>query len=114
MVRTLLMSMLACGFFFTSCQQPVQLTESQRAAIRDSVAQLNNRYCDEVRANHIDAAVDLLDDSPDFFWVFTPHDTVFSHDAFIASVKAEQKHFRSIDAVWDYTRVEPLTNECAV
>jgi len=106
--------MLAFLCFITSCQQPAILTESQRAVIRDSVIQLNNRYFDDVKANRLGAVLDYIDDSPEFFWVFPPDTTVISHDALVAMFKTEVRLYRSIDLVWDYMRVEPLTNQYAV
>ena len=96
------------------CQQQETLTELQRVAIRDSVTQMTNRFCDEERANPNEAILDCFDDSPEFLWVFPPDTTVISRDAQLAIVKAEAPLYRSIDPVWDYMRVEPLTNRYAV
>ena len=96
------------------CQQQATLTQSQRAAIRDSVTQLKYRVWDEVRAKHFEGTLNCFDDSPEFFWVFTPDTTIILHDVFVAMLKGAFQDYRSIDVVWDRIHVEPLTNQYAV
>lgn len=114
MTRLFFICLLAVALQSGSCQQPTQLTESQRAVIRDSVTQMNNRFYDEMRAHHVEASIDFLDNSPEFFWVYLPDTTVLSHDAFAAVFKVGFQLYRSYDAMVDYMRVEPLTNQYAV
>jgi len=114
MTRLFFICSLAVALQSVYCQQPTQLTESRRAAIRDSVIQMKNQFWDGVRAKHFEATIDLLDNSPEFLWVSPPDTTVFSHDALVAGIKASFQHYRSIDVTIDYIRVEPLTNEYAI
>ena len=51
MTRLFFICLLAVAFQSVYCQQPTTLTDSQQAAIRDSIIQMTNRYCDEERAN---------------------------------------------------------------
>ena len=95
------------------CQQKIEFTDAQRVVIRDSVTQLKYRVWDEIRAKHLEAALNLFDDSPDFFWVFAPDTTMVSYDVFVARLKGAFRDYRSIDVVWDRMHVEPLTNEYA-
>lgn len=105
-------------FFFllwaiTSCRSSSSLGEAEKKVIIDSIRHTLNNYYNDIRTSGLNAEVNYLDNSPEFFWVPPGYAGSLSYDSVIATLKRNALNCRSVDNSFDSLRIIPLTKELA-
>jgi len=100
--------------FLLSCRESSQLTESQKASVKDEVRSMLHNYSDDIRSKGMLAEFAYLDSSADFFWVPPPgFSAALSFDTVASMIKSNALLYQSVEISWDTVRITPLTPDLA-
>jgi len=95
-----------------SCRQ-VQPYEATQMDVIDTVHKTLNQYFTDIAKNGINAKLNYLDASPNFFWVPPEAKQPLTYDAVVSAMKANAAGIRKIENTWDTLKIVPLNNNLA-
>lgn len=111
-ILTILAAMLVV---FSGCRQQANLTGTfQPSVVKSEVEDMLKAYTKSFNALDIDNTQKYIDDSEDFFWIYTPDKNPVNSDYVKKVIKKEIEKYRAIDIRFYYIRVNPLTENIAV